>query len=126
MNKAILMGRVTKDLEVKYSKDNIPILKFTIAVNRIKKGEADFINCLAFKERAENIAKYFSKGSMIAIEGKINTGSYDDKEGRKVYTTEVVIDAFHFTGEKKKGQTSQSTDEPKAGFISIESEELPF
>ena len=110
MNKALILGRITKELEVKYSKDNMPILKFTVAVNRIKKGEADFINCLAFKERAENIAKYFSKGSMIAIEGKILTGSYDNDKGQKVYTTEILVDAFHFTGEKRDGQVSQKKD----------------
>lgn len=119
------MGRITRDLELKYSKDNMAILKFSIAVNRIKKGETDFINCLAFKEKAENIAKFFKKGKMIAIEGRIQTGSYDNKEGQKVYTTEVLIDGFHFTGEKKDEDVGQP---PAAGFENADNleDELPF
>jgi single-strand DNA-binding protein len=107
------MGRITKDLEIKMSASNMAILKFTVAVNRRKKGEADFINCLAFDKTAENIQAYFKKGSMIAIEGRIQTGSYENKEGQKVYTTEVIVDAFHFTGEKKIEAT-------ETGFTALE------
>ena len=104
MNNVTLMGRITKDLELKYSATGeTAILSFNVAVNRkfSKEKEADFINCKAFKKTAENIAKFFQKGSLIALEGRIKTGSHE-KEGKKIYTTDVIVDSFHFTGEKKK------------------------
>lgn len=123
MNKTILMGRITKDLEVRMSQSSMALLSFTVAVNRAfkKEGEekqSDFIMCKAFGKTAENIAKFFSKGALIAIEGRIQTGSYD-KDGAKVYTTDVIVDQFHFTGEKK--DTNQS------GFVPVDNvDDLPF
>lgn len=125
MNSVHIMGRITKDLELKYAKDGeMALLSFTVAVNRRKKDEADFINVKAFSKNAENIAKFFGKGRLIAIDGRIQTGSYDNKEGQKVYTTDVIVDGFHFTGEKK--QESSVSDANEAGFYPIIDEELPF
>ncbi len=126
MNKAILLGRITKDLELKHTASGLAVLKFTVAVNRFKKGEADFINCLAWDKTAELINTYFKKGSLIAIEGRIQTGSYDNKEGKKVYTTEVVVERMHFTGEKKDNDTTQTGFSEIPGEIIYDTDELPF
>ena len=104
MNKAILMGRLTRDPEVRYSQaaEPIAIVRFAVAVNRrFKKDEADFINCVAFGKTGEFINSYFKKGAMIAVEGSIQTSSWDDKEtGQKRYSTEVIVDQAHFTGSR--------------------------
>ena len=125
MNKAILMGRITKDLELKYSQSGMALLSFTVAINRRKKDEVDFLSCKAFDKTAENISKFFTKGSMIAVEGRIQTSSYDNKEGQKVYTTDIMVDAFHFTGEKK-GDSGQAQN--NSGFAPMDNgeDELPF
>jgi single-strand DNA-binding protein len=129
MNKSILMGRITKDLELKTSQAGTSFLSFTLAVNRqfVKQGEerqADFISCKAFGKTAENIAKFFLKGSLIAIEGRIQTGSYDNKEGQKVYTTDIMIDNFHFTGEKKQDKAENTGWVAEA--VANTTDELPF
>jgi len=132
------MGRITRNLEVRYSTNNMAILKINIAVNRRKKGETDFINCIAFDKNAENIAKFFDKGNLIAIIGHIQTGSYKDKEDKTVYTTDVIIDEWDFTGEKRDGNSQNNntpdSQEPSAqpqagqdGFYPMdEDDELPF
>lgn len=104
LNKVIIMGRITKDLEVRQTPSGTAILRFTVAVDRpVKQGEkqTDFINCAAFGQRAEFINRYFGKGRLIAIEGNIRTGNYEDKNGRTVYTTDIWVDAASFTGEPK-------------------------
>lgn len=105
MNKVILIGRLTKDVELRTAGDT-HVAGFTLAVNRPytdKDGNrpADFINCVAWKNTAEFVAKYFEKGSQIGIVGSINTRTYD-KDGQRVYVTEVVISEVHFVGDKKK------------------------
>lgn len=103
LNKVILMGRITRDLETRQTQNGKLMLKFSIAVDR-GSGDSkttDFINCVAWEKRAEFISKYFGKGNMIAIIGNIKTGSYGDKDGKKVYTTDVWVDEASFTGEKK-------------------------
>lgn len=108
MNKIIIKGNITKDLDLKYTSTNVAVLKFSVAVSRSYTNasgekETDFINCVAFKKNAENIQKYFTKGSGILICGRLETGSYDDKDGNKKYTTEVMVDEFDFID--KKGNT---------------------
>lgn len=99
MNKVIMCGNITKDLEIKSSNSGMSILKFPIALQRIKRDDgADFVNCIAFGKTAETINKYLGKGKKILFEGHVQTGSYDDREGRKVYTTDFVIDRFEFVG----------------------------
>lgn len=107
LNKVIIMGRITKDLEVRMTPSGTAVLRFTVAVDRMpaKQGgekQTDFINCVAFGKRAEFINQYFGKGRLIVIEGNIKTGSYEDKNGRTVYTTDVIIDNVSFTGEKSE------------------------
>lgn len=107
MNKTILMGRITKDLDLKYTPQGTAVATFTLAVNRrfAKEGQqqADFINCVAWRQQAEFLAKYFKKGSMVAIIGSIQTRSWDGTDGKKQYATEVIVDEVYFTGEKKEG-----------------------
>ena len=107
MNRVALIGRLTSKPELKYTPSNIETTKFTVAVNRNYTGtdgkrEADFINVVAWKKQAETITKYFDKGSLIAIEGRIQTGSYTDKDGNKRSTTDVVLENLEFIETKKK------------------------
>lgn len=105
MNKCVLIGNLTKDIELKFQAGSgLAIGKFSLAVARQKKGETDFINCIAFGKTAETMSQYLFKGSKVAIEGHIQTGSYTNKENHKVYTTDVVIDRFEFVGGKNEGQ----------------------
>ena len=106
LNKTILLGRITQDLELKQTPNGVSVLSFTVAVDRnfAKQGEekqSDFISCVAWKERAEFISRYFGKGRMIAVEGQLRTRTYEDKNGSKHYVTEVYVDNASFTGEKK-------------------------
>jgi single-strand DNA-binding protein len=106
LNKTILLGRITQDLELKQTPNGVSVLSFTVAVDRnfTKQGEekqSDFISCVAWKERAEFISRYFGKGRMIAVEGQLRTRTYEDKNGSKHYVTEVYVDNASFTGEKK-------------------------
>lgn len=101
MNKVILLGRLTAKPELRYTNGNTAFLRFTVAVNRNftnseGKREADFINVVAWRKQAETIAKFFDKGNLIALEGRLQTGSYDDKDGNKRYTTDVALDNFEF------------------------------
>lgn len=135
MNKVILIGRLTKDVDLRQNGE-MSIGRFTIAVDRkLKKdGEstADFINCVAFKSHAENISKYFSKGNRISIAGHIQTGSYTNKDGKKVYTTDVIVDEWEFVESKSQAQENVTKEEPKQeidGFVDVPAgveDELPF
>lgn len=112
MNKVTLIGRLTKDPETRQSQTGTAVCSFTLAVNRQfkKDGEerqADFIMCKAFGKTANHIAKYFAKGQQVAVCGRIQTGSYE-KEGQKVYTTDIIVDEVYFADGKK--DQSQSTD----------------
>lgn len=140
MNKVILMGRLTRDPEIRYSQgeQSMAIARFSLAVDRKFKQEgqptADFINCIAFGKTAEVIKKYVTKGTKIAVVGRIQTGSYTNKDGQKVYTTDVVIDELEFC-ESKSNQQSNSQPAPAPngdmGFMNIpdgidDSDGLPF
>ena len=110
MNKVIIIGRFTRDPEIKYStgENATATARFSLAVNRRFKNkegnyDADFINCVAFGKTAEFIEKYFTKGMAIGITGRIQTGSYTNKEGQKVYTTDVVVEETEFVESKNKG-----------------------
>jgi single-strand DNA-binding protein len=109
LNRTILVGRLTKDPEVKYTSSNIPYARFTVAVNRTFAGpngerEADFISCIAWRKQAENMARFVHKGSLVGVEGRIQTGRYDDKDGNTVFTTDVVCDSVQFLEPKSSGQ----------------------
>jgi len=128
MNKVILMGRVTKDIELKYTQQqNKAICNFNLAVDRrTKKGdhpEADFILCQAWEKTAEFITKYFSKGSKIAITGRINTRNYEDKDSKKVYVTEIIVEEAFFCESKKESQQ----DMPQGNIMpDTNDDDLPF
>lgn len=129
MNKVILMGRLTRDPEVSYSqRDNMCIARFNLAVDRRgKDAGADFINCVSFSKTAEFIEKYVFKGTKLVTEGRIQTGSYTNKDGQKVYTTDVIVDNCEFAESKNKGEPTPAPD--NQGFINIPDqidEELPF
>ena len=105
MNKVFLVGRLTRDPDLRYGASNNAVMRTSLAVdrqftNQNGEREADFINIVAFGNRAETMKKYLTKGSQIAVSGRIQTGSYDDKDGKRVYTTDVVIDEFQFLDTK--------------------------
>lgn len=146
MNKVVLMGRLTRDPEVRYTNSAEPttIARYTLAVNRrfTNRNEgnneqtADFINCVAFGRSAEFAEKYFTKGMQILITGRIQTGSYTNREGKKVYTTDIVVEEQEFT-ESKNATGNNNTQQQENdgytdagdGFMNIPEgidEELPF
>jgi len=137
MNKVIIIGRFTHDPEIKYTtgENATATARFSLAVNRRFKNkegnyDADFINCVAFGKTAEFIEKYFTKGMAVGITGRIQTGSYTNKEGQKVYTTYVVVEETEFVESKNKG-TSDNVPNNNANSNSVFEEtvsddEMPF
>ena len=134
MNKVILMGRFARDAEVRYSsgENSTAVAKFTLAVNRRFQSEkngqtADFINCTAFGKITEVIEKHTSQGVKVIVEGHMETGSYTNKDGNKVYTTQVIIENMEFAEKNKEenGKTKQQTEDE---FMNVSEEEnqLPF
>ena len=126
MNKVELLGRLTKDVDLRYSQNQTAIGSFTLAVPRVgKKDEADFISCKAFGKRAEVLEKYVKRGHKLCLVGRIETGSYE-KDGHKVYTTEIIVEDFDFIETKDK--TADKPKEDNDGFMSIPDNdpELPF
>ena len=138
MNKTILIGRLTKDPELKYTQRNIAYVQFTIAVNRVftnKEGEkeADFISCLVWRDQAENLAKYQRKGNLIAVEGRIEVRSYDDKDGTRRYTTNVVCETVEYLERKEETKTEKpqrkeekNPFENASSHLDIKNDDLPF
>ena len=143
MNKVILVARLCRDPEVRYTQGEnaSAIARFSVAVNRRFKNaegnyDADFINCVAFGKSAEFIEKYFKKGMAIGITGRIQTGNYTNKDGVKVYTTDVVVEEAEFVESKNSGDASATSNTPSNnnassgdGFMNIPDgidEELPF
>lgn len=138
MNLFMGIGRITKKPETRYTQSNLAITKFTLAINRDTKNkqgeyETDFISCVAYGKTAELIDKYLDKGSQIAIEGKIQTGSYE-KDNKKVYTTDIVVERLTFL--EKKQETTQTeivskamSDNPYETMgqqVQMDNEGLPF
>ncbi len=155
MNKVFLIGRLTRDPELRYTSSNLANMRCSIAVDRqyVRDGEergTDFINIVAFGNRAETMKKYLTKGSQIAVDGRIQTGSYDGADGKKVYTTDVIVENFQFLDSKGSRPasddnsssdvtpydfssddttSSNSSDDPFADFgakIEVSDSELPF
>lgn len=141
MNQVILMGRLTRDPEVRYSQGerSMAIARYTLAVNRrpTRDGnqQADFINIVAFDKAGEFAEKYFRQGMRVLIRGRIQTGSYVNKDGQKVYTTDVITEEQEFADSKKddggyRGGTRPASSEPDEGFMNIpdniDDEGLPF
>lgn len=114
LNRVILMGRITQELQLKHTQNGIAVLSFSVAVDRPVQKDAekqtDFISCVAWRQTAEFIARYFGKGRLIALEGSLRTRTYDDKNGTRHYITEVYVDSVSFTGEpKQEGSVSKSS-----------------
>src|SRR5690554_1457664 len=110
INRVVLVGRITRDPELRHTSSNIPVLSFTLAVNRPfadQSGErqADFINCVAWRRQAENIARYVKKGALLGVDGRIQTGSYESEQGIR-YTTDVVCDSVQFLESRSSGDSS--------------------
>ena len=113
MNRVMLIGRLTAKPELRYTGANLPYCRFSLAVNRAfsnAQGErqTDFINIIVWRKQAENVCNFLNKGSLVSVEGRIQTGSYDDKDGNKRYTTDVVADSVQFL--ESKSQRQESTD----------------
>lgn len=132
MNKVILLGNLTRDVEVKFTAGDNPLAigRFTIAVTRpYQKGkdkESDFINCVSFGKTAENIGKYFSKGNKIAVSGRLQISSYTDSNGQKRYSTDVVVEDFDFCGSASTASSNSPAPANKADISDMGSEDLPF
>ena len=115
MNRVELIGRITRDPELRYTSSNVATTRFTLAVNRpfqSQNGETgtDFINIVVWRKQAENVKKFVSKGSLVAIEGRIQTGSYE-KDGQRIYTTDVVADSVQFLETRAQSQNRSSMDD---------------
>lgn len=132
INKVVLIGRLTKDPELKYTPgDGTAICRITVAVARaFKKDETDFINCVAFGKTGETIAQYFTKGRQIALAGNIRTGSYQAQDGTKMYTTNVIIENFEFVGNNNVNNQSWSaqdnSEESFEGMTPVDDGDMPF
>jgi single-strand DNA-binding protein len=139
MNKVILMGRLTRDPEVRVTPSNIKVAGFTIAVDRKykKQGEAetDFFNCTAFGKQADFVEKYLKQGTKMIVTGRVQNESYTNKEGQKVYSTKIMVDEMEFAESKSSAQVTQPTQQPvqqpmqNQGFMNIPTgmvDELPF
>ena len=141
INNTVLVGRLTKDVELRYTPSNVAVATFTLAVNRTFKNEngdreADFINCVMWRQQAENLANWAKKGALIGITGRIQTRSYDNQQGQRVYVTEVVAETFQLLESKGQGNQGQQrqTQQQAPDFsrsattnpLDISSDDLPF
>lgn len=137
MNKAILIGRLTKDPELRTTPTGRNVCQFSVAVNRTYTNangdrEADFINCVVWDKQAENLVKYQKKGNQVAVEGRIQTRNYDDKDGKKVYVTEILASNISFLdakGASSEGNFNNLPEPPKEENIEMETvsvEKDPF
>lgn len=137
LNSICLVGRLTKNAELKYVNDSMAVATFTLAVNRNFKSqngerEADFINCVIWRQQAENLANWAKKGALIGITGRIQTRSYENQQGQRVYVTEVVAESFQLLESRKdrEGGQSQGYSQPDFGRqaepMDISDDDLPF
>lgn len=140
MNSICLVGRLTKDVELRYTPSNVAVATFTLAVNRTFKNEngdreADFINCVMWRQQAENLANWAKKGALIGITGRIQTRSYDNQQGQRVYVTEVVAETFQLLeskgqqgnqGQQKQAQQQAPDFSRNTNPFDISSDMLPF
>ena len=132
MNSVVLIGRLTRDPEVRYTESQLAVARFAIAINRVpgRDGQdrgADFPNIVVFGKQAENCERFLTKGRQVAIQGHIQTGSYE-KDGRKVYTTDVVADRVEFLewGDRSQSSSQGSSAGIPEGFQAIDDDDIPF
>ena len=142
LNSTCLVGRLTKNVELKYTPSNQAVATFTLAVNRPFKSqngerEADFINCVIWRQQAENLANWAKKGALIGITGRIRTRNYENQQGQQVYVTEVVVETFQLLESRKDREGGQSqgysqpdfsrqTEPTNANPMDISDDDLPF
>ena len=142
LNRVILVGRLTRNPDLRYTPAGQAVASFTVAVNRPFKNqqgeqETDFINCVVWRKPAENLANYMKKGNLIGIEGRIQTRSYEGKDGKTVYVTEVVAENIQFLESKKSGKAQQPKQQQRinnmnknlqqnAQEIDVDDSDLPF
>lgn len=142
LNRVVLVGRLTRDPEMRYTPSGVAVANFTLAVNRPftnQQGErdADFINCVVWRKPAENVASFLQKGSLAGVDGRVQTRSYENNEGKRVYVTEVVAESVQFLEPRgsRDGQSSNvdsgnsssySNDPFSDGAINISDDDLPF
>lgn len=134
MNKVILIGRLARDPESRITASGTSVTRFTIAIGRGKDQDgndkgADFINCIAWRKLAENIAKYCTKGSQVALEGRLHSGSYEDRNGDRKYTMDVIADNITFlskSGQQSEQESGQQFNSNQAAFTSAMNESDPF
>lgn len=130
MNRVILMGRLVRDPEVRYTQGSSPmaVARYTLAVDRRfkKDGEpsADFINCIAFAKAAEFAEKYLRKGGKVVVEGRWQTGAYTNKDGKKVYTNDCLIESQEFA--ESKNQSGNANPKPSDGYMTVDEGDNPF
>lgn len=136
INRTTLTGRLTKDAEIRYSQSGTAVANFTLAVDRAftnQQGEreADFINCVIWRKSAENFANFTHKGSLVGIDGRIQTRNYENQQGQRVYVTEVVVENFALLESRKDNQQTNNNDQVTNNFanndqIDITDDDLPF
>ena len=128
MNKVQLIGRITKDPELRYTKSNIAVANYTIAVNTGygEKQQTDFISVSSWGKSGEFVSNYFKKGQAIAIVGRLKNNNYEDKNGNKKYTTEVVTEEIQFVGDKKQEESSANDKSIYMDDLTIDDDMLPF
>ena len=131
MNKVILTGRLTAKPELNYTQSQMAVTKFTIAVDRFSKDKgADFIRVTVFGKQAENVCRYMDKGRMIAVEGSLQTGSYKDRDGKTVYTQDVIANHTEFLGgnSEPREQTARQIEEDASALLGLNSlpDDMPF
>lgn len=121
MNRVLLVGRLTKDPELRYTPNGIAVATFTLAVNRTfsnQQGEreADFINCVVWRKQAENVANFLKKGSLAGVDGRLQSRSYEGQDGKRVYVTEVVAESVQFLESRTSGERSSGSFQPQSPF----------
>lgn len=135
LNNVSLVGRMTRDAELRYTASNQAVATFTLAVNRNFKGqngerEADFINCVIWRQQAENLANWAKKGALIGITGRIQTRSYENQQGQRVYVTEVIANDFQLLEKRETGHQQPVGNQPEFGRnaspMDISDDDLPF
>ncbi len=137
INNTVLVGRMVRDAELRYTPNNQAVATFTLAVNRQFKNqngerEADFINCVIWRQQAENLANWAKKGALIGITGRIQTRNYENQQGQRVYVTEVIADSFQLLEFNKQNDQGHSQGQSQPDFsrqaepFSIEESDLPF
>ncbi|WP_415597269.1 MULTISPECIES: single-stranded DNA-binding protein [Liquorilactobacillus] len=135
MNRTVLVGRLTKDPDLRYTSSGTAVASFLLAVNRSFKNqsgerEADFINCIIWRKAAENFANFTHKGSLVGVDGRIQTRNYENKEGNRVYVTEIIVENFDLLESKSSNQNSQSGQQNNQHSnnapIDIQDDDLPF